>query len=141
MLLAPAENYSITNHMELLVAWNGPAKINLEFRSASSDSLRLEVMDHGATLDRLRASHGASARMARHFASVDSLNFQNGGVGQHLVIVDRTSLEYFGESGFAVLTDLFFVRQWFDCLLVQASEGLDVSVHVRQATNQLGGAV
>ena len=48
----------------------------------------------------------------------------------HLVLHDGSSLEYLGESGLVSLTDLYFVKQWFSHLKVDAQEGL--SVHVKR---------
>jgi len=95
--------------------------------SASGDYLGFEVTVEGARLDRQWLQN---SEFSEAFPSVEFADFHQQGKGQHLIIVDGTSFEYFGEDGLTALSDLFFVKQWFDRLVVRAATGLDVTLQV-----------
>lgn len=100
--------------------------VNLLFSSESGDSLSLRMDEQGVTLDRTGLQN---LDFSPKFASVERVDFLQQGDGQHLVILDGSSLEYLGESGLVSLTDLFFVKQWFNQLHVTALDGMEIGVY------------
>ena len=115
---------------QLVIEWEGAGVVNLLFSSESGDSLTLRMDEQGITVDRTGLQN---LDFSPKFASIEQVDFLQQGDGQHLVILDGCSLEYLGESGLVSLTDLFFVKQWFNQLHVTALEGMEVSVYRRSA--------
>jgi len=125
--LEQATSYDIRNHTALSLKWEGASDVELTLTSASGDYLGFEVTVEGARLDRQWLQN---SEFSEAFPSVEFADFHQQGKGQHLIIVDGTSFEYFGEDGLTALSDLFFVKQWFDRLVVRAATGLDVTLQV-----------
>jgi len=123
-----ADSYPIADAHQLVIEWEGPGLMNLLWSSDAGDTLTLRMDEQGVTVDRRGLQN---LDFSPKFASVEHVDFVQQGDGQHLVILDGSSLEYLGESGLVSLTDLFFVKQWFSHLRVTAQEGVDVTVHRR----------
>lgn len=123
-----ADSYPIADAHQLVIEWEGPGLVNLLWSSDAGDTLTLRMDEQGVTVDRRGLQN---LDFSPKFASIEHVDFVQQGDGQHLVILDGSSLEYLGESGLVSLTDLFFVKQWFSHLHVTAQEGVDVTVHRR----------
>lgn len=111
--------------------WEGAGNVDLMLHSEAGDTLTLRADEQGVTVDRRGLKN---LDFSPKFASVEHVDFLQQGDGKHLVILDGSSLEYLGESGLVSLTDLYFVKQWFRHLEVEAQEGITVEVmHSNQA--------
>ena len=127
---ADGDSYPIAEDHQLVIEWEDAGVVNLVFSSESGDSLTLRMDEQGITVDRTGLQN---LDFSPKFASTEHGDFLQEGDGQHLVVLDGCSLEYMGESGLLSLTDLFFVKQWFNQLHVTAMEGMEVSVYRRSS--------
>ncbi len=122
------DSYAISDMHQLVIEWEGPGLVNLLWSSEAGDTITLRMDEQRITVDRRGLQN---LDFSPKFASVEHVDFVQQGDGQHLVVLDGSSLEYLGESGLVSLTDLFFVKQWFSQLHVTAQDGVDVTVHRR----------
>jgi fructan beta-fructosidase len=119
------EGYQIEDAHQLVIEWEGAGSVGLMLHSEAGDTLTLHADEQGVTVDRRGMKN---LDFSPKFASVEHVDLLQQGDGKHLVILDGSSLEYLGESGLVSLTDLYFVKQWFSHLEVDAQEDITVQV-------------